>query len=61
MSYNNLGCRIFNETLRVFKKPCNKLNEEDAAIIAILLLWYLHAIVVERILIYLILFSFHGT
>jgi hypothetical protein len=60
MSYNNLGCRIFNETLRVFEKSCNKLNEEDAAIIAILLLWYLHAIVVERIVVCLILFSFHG-
>jgi hypothetical protein len=46
--------------LRRFEKSCDELNEEDAAIIAILLLWYLHAIVVERIVVCLILFSFDG-
>ena len=60
MLYNNLGCSIFNETLRRFEKSCDELNEEDAAIIAILLLWYLHAIVEERIVVCLILFSFDG-
>ena len=60
MLYNNLGFRIINQTLRRFEKSCNKLNEEDATIIAILLLWYLHAIVIERIFVCLILFSFHG-
>lgn len=46
--------------MRRFEKSCDELNEEDAAIIAILLLWNLHTIVVERIVVCLILFSFDG-
>ena len=47
--HNNLGIWIINEALRIQEKSCDKLNEKDAAIIAILLLWYLHPLIIERI------------